>query len=107
MRFGKNRSGVIPKDDVFPGPFIEDCSVNVHASAVCSPHILEHQRRDRLDGRAIRISGKCRSDLIRTGHKRSVLLSCGILFAILYPLSRESHRKIVADLEERRKSQAA
>ncbi len=35
----------------------------------------------------------------------AILLSCGILFALLYPLSRESHRKIVADLEERRKSQ--
>jgi GPH family glycoside/pentoside/hexuronide:cation symporter len=36
----------------------------------------------------------------------AVLLSCGILFALLYPLSRETHRKIVAALEERRKSQA-
>jgi GPH family glycoside/pentoside/hexuronide:cation symporter len=35
----------------------------------------------------------------------AVLLSCGILFALLYPLSRESHRRIVADLEVRRKSQ--
>ena len=36
----------------------------------------------------------------------AVLLCCGILFALLYPLSRDTHRKIVADLEERRKSRA-
>jgi GPH family glycoside/pentoside/hexuronide:cation symporter len=36
----------------------------------------------------------------------AVLLGCGILFALLYPLSRDTHRKIVADLEARRRSQA-
>jgi GPH family glycoside/pentoside/hexuronide:cation symporter len=32
----------------------------------------------------------------------AVLLCIGITFAILYPLSRESHRKIVEELEARR-----
>jgi GPH family glycoside/pentoside/hexuronide:cation symporter len=32
----------------------------------------------------------------------AVLLIAGIVFAALYPLSRESHRRIVAELEERR-----
>jgi len=36
----------------------------------------------------------------------AVLLCCGILFALLYPLSRDTHRQIVADLEERRGQQA-
>jgi GPH family glycoside/pentoside/hexuronide:cation symporter len=31
-----------------------------------------------------------------------LLLSAGIIFALLYPLSRESHRRIVQELEERR-----
>jgi GPH family glycoside/pentoside/hexuronide:cation symporter len=37
----------------------------------------------------------------------AVLLCTGIVFAILYPLSRESHQKIVADLEERRRLKEA
>ncbi len=35
----------------------------------------------------------------------AVLLCAGIVFAILYPLSRESHRRIVEELEARRRSQ--
>jgi GPH family glycoside/pentoside/hexuronide:cation symporter len=34
------------------------------------------------------------------------LLVIGIIFALLYPLSRESHRKIVLELEARRKKEA-
>jgi len=34
----------------------------------------------------------------------ALLLVVGIIFALLYPLSRESHRRIVQDLEERRRS---
>jgi GPH family glycoside/pentoside/hexuronide:cation symporter len=34
----------------------------------------------------------------------AVLLAAGILFALLYPLSRESHRKIVLELEARRQA---
>lgn len=36
----------------------------------------------------------------------AVLLSVGIVFAIIYPLSRESHQRIVRDLEARRKAAA-
>ena len=32
----------------------------------------------------------------------ALLLVGGIIFAVLYPLNRESHRQIVADLEARR-----
>jgi GPH family glycoside/pentoside/hexuronide:cation symporter len=34
----------------------------------------------------------------------AVLLACGIVFAILYPLSREEHRRIVEELEARRQA---
>lgn len=34
----------------------------------------------------------------------AVLLSCGIVFALLYPLDRESHQRIVQELEARRKA---
>jgi len=34
----------------------------------------------------------------------ALLLCIGIIFAVLYPLSRESHRKIVQELEARRKA---
>jgi glycoside/pentoside/hexuronide:cation symporter, GPH family len=36
----------------------------------------------------------------------AILLCCGIAFAILYPLDRESHRRIVEELEERRSTAA-
>jgi GPH family glycoside/pentoside/hexuronide:cation symporter len=36
----------------------------------------------------------------------AVLLGCGIAFALLYPLSRDTHRRIVAELEARRKGAA-
>lgn len=36
----------------------------------------------------------------------AILLVTGIIFAIRYPLSRESHQKIVAELEERRRIKA-
>jgi len=36
----------------------------------------------------------------------ALMLAGGILFALLYPLSRESHRQIVADLEARRLAEA-
>jgi glycoside/pentoside/hexuronide:cation symporter, GPH family len=35
----------------------------------------------------------------------AVLLCCGIVFALIYPLSRESHQQIVRDLEARRLAQ--
>ena len=37
----------------------------------------------------------------------ALLLACGITFAILYPLDRESHRRIVEELEARRSAAAA
>ncbi len=37
----------------------------------------------------------------------ALLLVGGIVFALLYPLSRESHRRIVAELEARRTAEAA
>lgn len=36
----------------------------------------------------------------------ALLLSIGIVFAVLYPLSRESHRRIVRELEARRASES-
>jgi len=37
----------------------------------------------------------------------AVLLCGGIVFALLYPLGRDSHRQIVKELEERRKAREA
>jgi len=36
----------------------------------------------------------------------AALLTCGIIFALLYPLGRDSHKRIVQELEERRKLKA-
>jgi GPH family glycoside/pentoside/hexuronide:cation symporter len=76
------------------------------ASSIALPLVLLMlQFTHYVPGAAIQPASALLGIRLAIGPIPALLLCGGIVFALFYPLSRESHRKIVQDLEERRKAQ--